>query len=276
MSEDEYEMAIRDRFSVLDTLRRESPGVFDPAPGSDLAIDDMDWIPSPLSVSAYKAFVAGLDHLQAVRVQIDRPKPELFPFAQLSLCRPALLASSLVVWLLVPDDRQERIRRHRISIADELRNHERYLCELSTVDPSHVSTRLVLEHVQERRAEMDTKLGITSRKDWDRLRISNTAQIGSAADALGNHLVERGRSDSDSGDLAHEVRLSWQATSGAAHGLTWQINGTDSMKQSSDADEHGRAVFTAGGTFEQLASHYCAAVEMVRFGWELLCVRGGQ
>lgn len=276
MGEDEYEQAVRNRFPVLDELRGESPMVFEPASGSDLAFDDQDWTPSPLSQSAYRAFLAALDHLQAVRVQLDRPEPETFPFAHLSLCRPALLASSLAVWLLTPNEQQERLHRHRISIADELRNHERYLRELSGGDPSHVATRLVLDHVQSRLAQMDTKLGVTTKKDWDRLRISNTAQIGSAADALGEHLVARGRSVSDSRELAHEVKLSWQATSGAAHGLTWQIAGTRSMRQTTEADEHGRAVFVAGGTFGQLANHYCAAIEMARFSWDLLRVRGEQ
>jgi len=276
MSEDECEQAVRDQFPVLDELREQSPPVFEPAPSSDLSLDDQDWTPSPLSQSAYRTFLAALDHLQAVRVHLDQPRPELFPFAQLSLCRPALLASSLAVWLLAPDDQQERIRRHRISIADELRNHDRYLSELSAGDSSHVPTRQVLDHVRARLAQMNTKLGITAKKDWDRIRISSTAQIAAAADALGERLVASRESDFASHELAHEVKLSWQATSGAAHGLTWQITGTPSMRQATDSDEYGRAVFVVGGTFEHLANHYCAAIEMARYSWDLLQIRGGQ
>ncbi|WP_404316467.1 hypothetical protein [Prescottella equi] len=275
MSEDDCEQAVRDRFPILDKLRIESPGVFEPAPGSELELDDQDWIPSPLSQSAYKAFTAALDHLQAVRVQLDRPKPQLFPFAQLSLCRPALLASSLVVWMLTPNERQERCHRHRISIADELRNHEKFLSELSDGAPDHASTRSVLDHVQSRLKEMNAKLGIEGKRDWDRLRESSTNQIGIAADALGEHLARGGSIDA-AGQLAHEVKLSWRATSGAAHGLTWQIAGTDSLRQAGAPDEHGRAVFVAGGSFAQLANHYCAALEMAKFSWELLRARGGK
>lgn len=276
MSENESEQAVRERFSMLDKMRAASPQVFTPTVGSELELDDEEWIPHPLSQSAYRAFTAALDHLQAIRVHLDRPDPTLFPFAHLSLCRPALIASSLAVWLLAPAERQERIKRHRISIADKLRNHERYLSKLTQLDPSHENTATVLAHVRLRLSEINTKLGITSKKDWDKLRVSTTAQIGIAADALGTSFVESGRSDDDPRQLANEIELSWQATSGAAHGFTWQINGTPSIEQVGEADEHGRAVFTAGGSFDHLASHYCSAIEMARLSWDLLKQRGGR
>ncbi|OZC62008.1 hypothetical protein CH306_17565 [Rhodococcus sp. 15-725-2-2b] len=274
-SERACEQAIRERFPVLDKMRAAS-AMFTPAKSSELHLDDEDWIPHPLSQSAYQAFTAALDHLQAIRVHLDVPKPVLFPYAHLSLCRPALVAASLAVWLLNPAERQERIERHRISIADELRNHARYLSELTHLDPSHENTAAVLAHVRLRLSEINTKLGVTSKKSWDKLRVSTTDQIGVAADALAESLVASKRSADDPRQLANEIKLSWQATSGAAHGLTWQINGTPSIEQAGEADEYGRALFTAGGSFGQLANHYCSAIEMARLSWDLLKQRGGR
>ncbi|MDJ0005540.1 hypothetical protein QM616_22710 [Rhodococcus fascians] len=273
-SERACEQVIRECFPVLDEIQAASM-MFTPAQGSELELDDAAWIPQSLSQSAYRAVTAALDHLQAVRVHIDRTRPVLFPFAQLSLCRPALIAASLAVWLLSPAERQERIERHRISIADELRNYERYLSELTQLDPSHENTASVLEQVRLRLFEINAELGITSKKDWARLRVSTTDQIDIAADVLGTRLAESGRYEDGPRLLAKEVKLSWQATSGAAHGLTWQINGTSSIEQAGEADEHGRALFTAGGSFGQLANHYRIATEMARLGCDLLRQRGG-
>ncbi|MFC7959104.1 hypothetical protein [Rhodococcoides kroppenstedtii] len=274
MTEGDFQRAIRQRFVMLDQMRSTSPQVFMPSGDSELALDDEYWIPQPLSQSAYRAFIVALDHLQAIRVHLDRPYPVLFPFAHLSLCRPALISSSLAVWLLAPTEQQERVRRHYISIADELRNHERYLRELTKLDLNDESTVGVLQHVRVRLSEVDTKLGVTSQADWNKVRVSTTAQINVAADVLGASFVRNGRYDDDPLELANEIKLSWQATSGAAHGLTWQINGTPSIEQSGEADEHGRATFVAGGSFGQLANHYCAAVEMAHLSWSLLKQRG--
>lgn len=270
--DDPFERRVRDSFPILDEWRRDAPAEFQPNAGSALAIDDADWPPMPLSQTAYKSFLTAKDHLQAVRVHIDRPVPELFPFAQPSLCRGALIGSSLVVWLLASDDPDVRVRRHRIAVAEELHNHRKYLTDLLGLG-EHEDTRKVLEHVEVRLAEMKVKLGIVTRKDWQQVRVSTTAIIESAAMDLGTALVASGESDHDADRLAREVRLEWQSTSGAAHGYTWQIFGGPAVMPASEADEDGRVLYLAGGTFADLANRYAVAFEMSRLAWKLLQAR---
>src|SRR4051812_22800674 len=62
------------------------------------------------------------EHLHAIRVLVDAQ--ELFPSATSTLGRSALMAASLVVWLLAPAQEDERLRR---SLSLVVYDYENYL-----------------------------------------------------------------------------------------------------------------------------------------------------
>ena len=59
----------------------------------------------PVSQVAWAGLAAASDHLQAIRVHLDPPRGtalNLFPFAQFTLSRSALIGACQAVWVLAP------------------------------------------------------------------------------------------------------------------------------------------------------------------------------
>jgi hypothetical protein len=126
---------------------------FVPTPGSELPEDDSDWQWTPVSQVAFTGMGAARDHLQAVRVHIEAG--ELFPFAQQTLLRTAILSAAQGVWVLAPDDRAERLSRARTFAYENLEQHQVFLLDLQGLAPTpHAGTDAVERHAAQRRAEL--------------------------------------------------------------------------------------------------------------------------
>ncbi len=248
---------VRETFKDLDLWGQRLADVHLPEPGSDLAEDDRDWPVFPMSQVAVSGLAAARDHLQAVRVHIDAR--QLFPFAQASLIRTATLAAAQVVWILAPDEREDRISNARtltLHVYDEFR---KFLRDLQDLPPGpDADTDAVKRLVEQRLAELAQKRAADEQKS----AFEATKTIGLAADATW------GRPET-----ALAAKVEWRRGSAAAHGLAWSVFGQPGTRQAGGRDSDGVAPFEAGGSIEALANPYLCAHGLLANGFSLLDAR---
>lgn len=257
MSSKHYE-AVVGTFPTLDDWRDRLGTVYTPQPGSELAADDADWPALPLSQVAVGSMGAAKDHLQAVRVLIEAR--EVFPYAQASLVRTALLSAGQAVWLLAPDDRAERLKNARTLTAHIHDQHLHFLHDLQDLAPSpHSGTDAVEQHVTLRSQQLTQQRAA----DGQKAKFNATEVIQTAA------LAAWGKAD-----LAKEAKAEWRRGSGAAHGLLWSTFGGPGTRMT-DADANGMATFQTGGAIDAFANSYLAAFHLLRHAFTLLERRGG-
>ena len=102
-----------------------SPTGQQPVPGRDLAYDDRRANPYPVSHAAWAAMLAAVSHLACLRDSLfhwtgsDQVEARIHTHGQFSLVRGALENASRAVWMLEPDDPDERLlRRLRLEWAE--------------------------------------------------------------------------------------------------------------------------------------------------------------
>ncbi len=94
-----------------------SPTGQQPVPGSDLAYDDRRAHPYQVSHAAWAAMLAAVSHLACLRESLfhwtgsDQVEARIHTHGQFSLVRGALENASRAVWMLEPDDPDERLLR---------------------------------------------------------------------------------------------------------------------------------------------------------------------
>jgi hypothetical protein len=248
---------IRATFPMLDSWGGALANSFVPTAGSELSIDDMDWPPVPVSQVAVMGLGSARDHLHAVRVHIDAG--QLFPFAQSTLIRGALVGAAQAVWVLSPEDRDERIERGRCVAAHMYSEHRKYLDLLRGLALTpHEETEAVAAHVQQRQATLNQMRAL----DGHKASLNTTDMVKEAAlDAFGTQA------------LANEALSSWRLTSGAAHGFAWPLLGQPDSLQSGVADKNGIAPFAAAGGIDRIANDYLCSYHLAKHGWSLLDAR---
>lgn len=245
---------LRSTFPTLDAWGVDLESAFVPGQGSDLAADDTDWIPVPVSQVAVMGLGSARDHLQAVRVLIEAR--QLFPFAHSTLIRGAVIGGAQAVWVLAPEDRETRIDRARLLAEHMYVEHRKYLDVLRRIAPEpHMNTELVAEHVRQRQDE----LRAVRSRDGQGASLNTTEMVKAAAMATFTH---RNRAD--------EAESIWRLTSGAAHGFAWCLLGQSDTQQTGDADAHGIAEFSAAGGIDRIANAYLCGFHLAQHGWTLL------
>lgn len=255
------EAQIRQTFADLDAWGARLRNVYRPAPGSDLAEDDLDWPVLPVSQVAIAGMGAARDHLQAVRIHLDVKPPEVFPFAQGTLLRTAMLSAAQAVWVLAPDARADRVKNARTLAHHTYEQHLLYLRDLQALAPEpHANTDAVAAHVQQRLDELTALRASQGQK----AKFEATRTIEEAA------LTAWGRPE-----IALEAKVEWRRGSGAAHGLVWSVLGRRETVQAGSADEDGVAAFEAGGSIDGLANPFLCAHGLLARALVLLEQRGG-
>jgi hypothetical protein len=105
-------------------------------PQSALGEDDAADPAFPLSSMAWFALQSAVDHLAQLADILTTPGgAPLRPYSPFTLTRSALLAAGQTVWLLMGEDRQERLRRNALVYRDEWVDHLRYLNDY-VLDPA--------------------------------------------------------------------------------------------------------------------------------------------
>ena len=253
------EQTILDTFPSILQWRELMPLSSKPQPGTDLALDDEDWPYFPPSTVAWTGLGSATDHLDAIRRHINIGS--MFPIADLTLCRSALIGAAQAVWTLAPDDKPTRLLRVRTVLAYTYKNHLQYLNGLQELDgPSQIGTDHVAETVKVRKEQLAAKRKADNQtKDLD-----TTLMIRQAAQATFPQQLE----------LADEAVLAWRSSSGAAHGLAWPLLGTSGTIQTQLAGADGMGLYLAGGSLKRIANVYLAAFHLANRGWRLIRSRG--
>ncbi len=257
---------IRSTFPTLDRWQIAATTAFEPVPGSQLRGDDLDWPTAPVSAVAHQGLCVAAHHLQAVRVHLapEAGQGQLFALAHATLCRTALVGAAQAVWLLVSDDRQVRLRRHRMLITEMQHKHRQYLTDLQNqADQPHEGTEKVAAHLDTRIEEMKAKRAAAKEK----AAFYNTDMIREAAQEV---FADR----PDGEKLAQAAVAVWRSGSGAAHGFYWQTYGAPGTEQTAEPDANGVAKVAVAGSAQELAEPYLAAYQLCARGWDLLRKRG--
>lgn len=269
---DMYEK-VRSTWPRLDRWRERIRSDFRPAAGSELADDDLDWPPMPVSQVAWAGLGSATMHLHGMRLHLDPwpgRKPELVPFAQLSLGRGALIGATQAVWVLAPAERKRRLERSRIVSRYVMDEQRKFLKDVAPLPGTHDrALEVVQRHVTERLKELDR---LRTASD-ERAALNTTQMVKDAAAAA--------FSDPD---LVGEAVAMWRLGSAAAHGLIWSVFGGSEARTPSDeelatpsppAEEAVLAEMSAGGDMVRNGNLYLAAFHMAGHAWRLIGERGG-
>ncbi len=253
---------------VMDRWRARLTEPFVPSPGSELALDDEDWPPMPVSQVAWQGLGSAAMHLHGLRLHLDvtpPQKPELVPFAQLSLARGALVGAAQAVWVLSPPDRGTRTARARTATRYFMDGHRKFLAHLQTLtEQRHASTGSVAEHTKLRLDELDALRA----RDGQKAGMDTTGMVRDAAAAVFDDPVTQG-----------DVLAMWRLGSSAAHGLAWSMFGGAGARESTPEELATRpadatlVVHRGGGDMGRLANAYLAAFHLTQSAWDTLAVR---
>jgi hypothetical protein len=253
MQEAEALRLIESTFAALDRwqVRGASPHV--PASGSELADDDLDWPPFPVSQVATTSLAIACDHLLAIRFLVEQRR--IFVAAELTLARAALVGASQAVWVLEDDHPAVRIERARCVAHTQDKNHRIFLTELAALaDGGHEGTNEVANHTAKRENEIAAK----RESDGQRSQLNATAMVRAAA--LATFTDE---------DMASEAQIEWRRSSGVAHGFRWALLGVPDTTLVSDSDDGGLAAFEAAGGLARYVNLYMCACRVLEKGWQL-------
>ena len=189
-----------------------------PAPGSQLAGDDLVFPALPTSTVTWYAITSAIDHLDlgADLLQADNVTV-LRPHAFFSLTRSALLGAAQALWVLSGSP-EERAVRSLLIVEDEAANQRRYLnaylgdptIEADVSNELLASMRANVDRLSTRIRTVRAELG----RRGHRGRFESTAMIKDVA----LHMAP--------GDvwLRRAVMDQWQRGSAAAHGRMWTLH----------------------------------------------------
>lgn len=255
MDDEAIEAKVRSTFSTVQGWARQSFPTPWPELGSELHDDDLDWPALPVSEVARRGLSVASDHLLALRLHVENKQ---FAFADMTLCRSALLGAATAVWVLAPAEPAVRIARARTVAFEEHKHHRTYLRELLEIAPDHENTQSVLSVVESDYTELAAKRA----EAGEGMKLENTAVVREAVTAI---------LDSE---LAVNAVLGWRSTSGAAHGYAWEMLGTVGVVQSSADFDDGTAEYLIGTSMRRWSNTYLGAFVTAQRGWELLRQRG--
>lgn len=263
MTEQQLLDTVTSTFATLDEWRALLVQYHDPLPGSDAALDDAGWKWAPPTSLARNGIGVAVDHLQAVRVLIG--VGQMFPMAQSTLIRAAILGASQAVWILAPATSAERVENGRNLAFENYRQQlvfgEQAMRDLpaETIQPEAAEGRA---HLRQRLDE----LGAVIRADGKQpVKPNVTRIIELAARATFS-------TQANPEHYVTEAVLAWRATSGTAHALPWSLLGQPDTTIS-DVGADGMAEHIAAGGIQRIASHYMCAYWMTVKGWGLLSSR---
>lgn len=208
------------------------------AEGSELSLDDQALAPHLLSGSIRASIAQALDHLDAHRGLMEDAQ-RIHVWAQYSLMRAALEAACTAVWLVVPDQPEERRFRLLRLIGRDIKD-------------SQDAARL---------HGLEPKSGRTHRERLDEVKALAPAE---RRDEVGASLSYRRivRAAAPAADIEPDfLELQWRILSGLTHGAQWAtLAMLDRTTKPSAVDGIVHARFT--GSIETLSLQ---ALQVLRF-----------
>ncbi|MBN6039982.1 hypothetical protein [Amycolatopsis sp. 195334CR] len=184
------------------------------APGSSLAADDQAFPCMPASTIAYNGLAVAVEHLDYFRTSFQATG-HIYPAANYTVLRSALMGAAQAVWVLAPRPRHERIG-HALDIAVDSYNQQRNLVEAATglSADQQVVTDQVLTTLETRLVEaavVATALG----RDATKIRKWKLSMTRVITDAVG---LANPDNTADASAIRAGTALLWRSQSGHAHG----------------------------------------------------------
>ncbi|HEU4675298.1 MAG TPA: hypothetical protein VFS29_04890 [Motilibacteraceae bacterium] len=263
-AERDAEAAIRGSFAQVDSWHRAARSA--PSRGSDLAADDADWLPLPMSEMARLKLDLAAEQLHQVKVMVEAN--ELSLTTQRIVVRTALIAASIATWVLAPDAAAVRRARRRLLIEQTTFRHHQALTqhaelERATTLPVQPNLLRMIDHTSDRLDQIKQDRARNGDTDqWNETEIIRKAAL---------HAFSR---QPNAAALAAEAVLEFRFASGAAHGLGWDLFNSPGMRAAGPAYRHGRALMAATPAYSALADGYMAAYWIATSAWQLLETRG--
>ncbi|WP_460625791.1 hypothetical protein [Intrasporangium mesophilum] len=195
-------------------------------PGSVVAIDNRSCVQyDPISSQVASLLHATEDNLHAIKVMI-RDAEVMHTYAEYAMVRGALECAALAWWLLAPNDRSERVKRHlRLLWRDTVDMHEA-IGGFGDVD----------ERKEKRRQQIidaSAGAGIASGAAFDRWGYQGVIREFSEATGI-------------------PALLTWQAASGMVHGRRWAMSALSILEPHGPSDVDKMVEVKVSGDTHQL------------------------
>jgi hypothetical protein len=219
-----------------------------PAERSVMSRDDKETDPFQISHAAWHALSHAVDHLHCLRALL-KDAHLMHMYAPYSLVRAALENASAAVWLLHPDDCDERILRRLRFAALDIRNGE----EARRLVDAPAGPKTEADRIEQIRALAQ------------RRRVDQQAVLKKRPVSYGE-IVKVAASTRRPGETAYVII--WKMCSGIAHGDLWTTLGVMSREELPGAPpDIAHLKITASVKTLMLCAYY--AVDMTDVGWGL-------
>lgn len=249
-TEQEYVHKIEATFEDLTAIGERLRAPHYSMRGSRLAEDDADWTPLSVSQLAWGCFAAAFDHLDLVRLTIE--KHRTFATATYSVLRGGLLGACQAAWLLGPDDADGRRERARIFgnewYGNRIKWQKGLTPDLSVDDAGRSAAQLnVLEHHQKAlAAKRRTKAAFNS--------TANVEWVGQ-------------RYFPDKPALQRSLMSQWRRLGGDAHALGWTLMTQDKVWDTSATTTDGLTPAVVTASLSDIAEGYLACWYVNLVAW---------
>jgi len=188
----------------LNRWRLRAQRIEEPEAGSELAIDDKVFPHMEISQLVRLLLIFSGEHL---RLALDALKAQqLYPASHFTVLRGALVGAAQGVWILSPDDQEERQERGLTVLAKmftQMRKYYNDLGELSQDDHEELEVR----------------------QKWLRKRSASVVAARSSKADLNLTEVIDASARTVFADVGHQesIRRLWREMSGTAHALAWSV-----------------------------------------------------
>lgn len=241
---------ILDTEADLDRWRLRAHRVEEPEGGSELAIDDQVFPHMAISQLARMSLIPAGEHL---RLALDAIRAkQLYPSSHFTVLRGALVGASQAVWILGPEDRDERRERGLTVLTEMYEQMERYYRFL---DGTHLQAN-DRARLHDQQLWLSQRTGQVASIRKTRASLNLTGVIGLAAD----HAFPDTRS-------REAVRRMWREMSADAHVLGWSLLQRTTFDQADRRTGVGEG--KAPGDPEHVAEAFVASYRLLRRGWSL-------
>lgn len=234
-----------------------------PVPGSSLADEDRTFPVMPVSQVAYNGLVSAVEHLDYFRSSFQTTG-RLYPAANYTVIRSALMGSAQAVWVLGPPTSEARIG-HALEIAIDSYNQERKRVGAATeltAEQQGVAEKLI--GTLDARLDAAAAVAAGMGKDTANIRKWKLDMTRVIAEAVALVFLD---DNPDAELLRSGAGMLWRSQSGHAHGTPGSrlslINRDDIV---SDGGAHWGA---ATSSFEQVATAFTAATLITNEAWRL-------
>lgn len=232
----------------LERWRVRAHSVEEPEVGSDLALDDTIFPHMAISQLARMSLVLSGEHL---RLALDALcAKQLYPSSHFTVLRGALVGACQGVWILSPEDREERRERGLAVLAEMHTQMAKYYNALAGLS-------------REEQASLDDQ------KNWLTDRRTGVAAVRTGKAELNLTEVVRAAAEEVFASAGHQegVRRLWREMSADAHVLGWSLFHRSSFGPPDRRTGIGEG--QASGSPSHVAEAFLASYRTLKHGWSL-------